>query len=224
MAILVGFHVEGNDYLVLHAFVARILQLPEETFKVDFIDAPGRGWQFVLDFLPKALNRFYNQCAQFAVIGVDNDGDIDLDTSGLSEDPAHPRHSNHIGGNNAKCRHCSINQMIARARPNLNWIPKKPGATWPIIIAVPVEMIETWLLMRQGNLGAQRRRRSVHKQTLYGKPVATREDVINIALPLIRSMTPADIAGLNQASPSFQDFHDQLIGSRASICGPTDCW
>jgi hypothetical protein len=30
MPILAGFHVEGNDHLILHAFVAKVLLLPEE--------------------------------------------------------------------------------------------------------------------------------------------------------------------------------------------------
>jgi hypothetical protein len=29
MPILAGFHVEGNDHLILHAFVAKVLLLPE---------------------------------------------------------------------------------------------------------------------------------------------------------------------------------------------------
>jgi hypothetical protein len=33
----------------------------------------------------------------------------------------------------------------------------------------------------------------VQKQLLYGKPVATRADVTNVALPLVRSMTADDV-------------------------------
>src|SRR5436309_2791013 len=194
MAILAGFHAEGNDYLILHAIVAKLLLVDENEIHVDFIDSPGRGWQFVLDFIPNALKRFYAKCAQFVVVGIDNDGNIDLDRHGGTEDPSHPRHSNHIGNTVAECRFCAVVQKVARVRPSLNWIEKKPGATWPILIAVPVEMIETWLLLLQGHPGAQRRARTVQKRQLYGKPEATRTDVTNVALPLVRSMTPATVA------------------------------
>jgi hypothetical protein len=70
---------------------------PEEEILLDFVDAPGRGWKFVLEFIPNALKRFYGQCAQFAVIGIDNDGNVDLDQAAVNEDPHHPRHDNHPG-------------------------------------------------------------------------------------------------------------------------------
>jgi hypothetical protein len=224
MPILAGFHVEGSDHLILRAFVAKILLLPEDEITMDFIDAPGRGWEFVLQFIPSALHRFYQQCAQFAVVGIDNDGNIDLDQVGGNEDPSHPRHSNHPGTTIAACRRCTVAQVVAEVRPHLNWIRKKPGATWPILIAVPEEMIETWLLILRGEPNIQRRPRSIQKQRLYGKPAATRGDVVSIALPLVRSMTVEGIASLVQTSPSFRDFHDQLSDARPIICGSAGCW
>jgi hypothetical protein len=132
---------------------------PEEEILLDFVDAPGRGWKFVLEFIPNALKRFYGQCAQFAVIGIDNDGNVDLDQAAVNEDPHHPRHDNHPGATVAVCRYCMVAHAVARVRPQLNWIQKKPSATWPILIAVPVEMIETWLLTLQGKQGVHRRPR-----------------------------------------------------------------
>ncbi|MFL6389581.1 MAG: hypothetical protein ACJ71U_19040 [Terriglobales bacterium] len=224
MPILAGFHVEGNDHIILHALVAKVLLLPEDEIKVDFIDASGRGWQFVLELIPKALKRFYAQCAQLAVIGVDNDGNVDLDIAGISEDPRHPRHDNHPGTVVAICRYCMIAHAISQTRPQLNWIQKKPGTAWPILIAVPVEMIETWLLILKGVPGIQRERRSIQKQMLYGKPAATKADVERVALPLVRSMTPEIIDGLIQESASFRNFHDQIIAAQAVICGDAECW
>ncbi|MGD0009576.1 MAG: hypothetical protein ABSE93_13660 [Terriglobia bacterium] len=224
MPLLAGFHVEGNDHLILRALVAKVLLLPEDEIQVDFIDAPGRGWEFILEFIPKALNRFYSQCAQFAVVGIDNDGNVDLDEAAVTEDPRHPRHENHPGFALGDCRYCTITEAIARIRPQLNWIQKKPGAMWPILIAAPVEMIETWILILKGEPGIQRRRRSIQKQRLYGKPVATAADVMSVALPLVRSMTVADLVALTQKSASFRDFHDQITAFRATICGIADCW
>jgi hypothetical protein len=85
-------------------------------------------------------------------------------------------------------------------------------------------MIETWLLILKGEPSIQRRRRSIQKQRLYGKPVVTRADVLSTALPLVRSMTVADLAALTQKSASFREFHDQVAAFRAAICGTADCW
>jgi len=79
MPFLVGFHVEGNDYLILRALAAKLLAIPEDDIVPVDIDTSGRGWEFVLSFIPNALRRFYAQCAQFAIVGVDNDGNVDLD-------------------------------------------------------------------------------------------------------------------------------------------------
>lgn len=224
MPILAGFHVEGHDHLVLRAFAARILDLPEQEIIVDFIDSPGRGWQFVLEFIPNALKRFYSQCAQFAVIGVDNDGNLDLDQAGGNQDPNHPRHELHANEPVANCRHCLISEAIAVVRPQLNWIPQKPGAAWPILVAVPVEVIETWLLLLRGEPNIQRRPRSVQKQRLYGRPAATKNDVESIAIPLVRSATFAALNNLAEISASFRNFRDQILSSRAAISANTPCW
>jgi hypothetical protein len=224
MPILAGFHVEGNDHLILRAFVAKVLMLAEDDIEMDFIPAPGRGWEFVLEFIPNALRRFYARCAQFAVVGVDNDGNVDLDQVAGNEDPNHPRHGNHPEATVAGCRRCMIDHAVAGVRSHLNWIQKKPGAMWPILIAVPVEVIETWLLVLRGEPNIQRRPRSVQKLRLYGKPAATRDDVMSIALPLVRAMTVEGVASLVEASPSFRDFHDQLSAARPIICGIAECW
>src|SRR5687767_3529009 len=98
MAILTGFHVEGWDHLIFHSFLARILAIPEVEIEADWIDLPGRGWQAILETLPVALHRFYSQCAQLAIIGIDNDGNVDIQATGQPEDPLRPRHWNHAPG------------------------------------------------------------------------------------------------------------------------------
>src|SRR5438552_896914 len=112
MAILVGFHVEGWDHLIFHVLLSKLLDIPEADIQPDWIDVPGRGWAFVIDTLPKALKRFYGQCAQAVVVGIDNDGNRDLTTLGESEDPARPRHWLHAPNANPSCRWCILNQII----------------------------------------------------------------------------------------------------------------
>jgi len=131
MPLRVGFHVEGWDHLILRAYLAKLLELPEDDIDPDWIDAPGRGWEFVLQVIPSALKRFYGKCAQFAVVGVDNDGNVDLDAQGIGEDPKHARHDLHVGSINAECRWCQIDQIVRRVRPELNWLPEKPGTHCP---------------------------------------------------------------------------------------------
>jgi hypothetical protein len=224
MPMLVGIHAEGKDHLVLHALMTKLLLLPEDEMQIDFIEAPGRGWQFVLEFIPKALKRFYGRCAQIAVVAMDNDGDLDLDQAGLSEDPKHPRHANHVEAAHPECRYCMVVDVVSRIRSELNWIPKKPGRTWPILVAVPVEMIETWLLILKGDPDVERRRRSIQKQRLYGKPVTTTSERMSVVLPLIHLMQQPDIDNLRQRSASFRDFHDQVVAAQQIILTAPDCW
>ncbi len=63
MAILVGFHVEGWDHLILRAFLAKLLGLAEGEIETDYLSGAGRGWRFVVETLPKVLHRFYGKCA-----------------------------------------------------------------------------------------------------------------------------------------------------------------
>lgn len=82
MGILVGFHTEGWDFLSLRSLVAALLGIEEDEIVADWIERPGRGWDFVLKNVRPAMQRFYSQCAQFAIFSVDNDGSEDLARSG----------------------------------------------------------------------------------------------------------------------------------------------
>lgn len=88
------------------------------------------------------------------------------------------------------------------------------------VLLVPEDEIQVDFIDAPG----RRKRRSIQKQRLYGKPVATAADVMSVALPLVRSMTLADLVALTQKSASFRDFHDQITSFRATICGIADCW
>jgi hypothetical protein len=93
MGILVGFHCEGHDYRILRAYLAKLMTISEAEIEADVTGgAGGTGWQSVLQNIPKALKRFYGKCAQLAVIGLDNDGNADLLSTGAPEDASLPRH------------------------------------------------------------------------------------------------------------------------------------
>jgi hypothetical protein len=230
MGILAGFHVEGWDHLILRSFVAALLGIAEDQIVPDKIDAPGRGWDFVLQNLDGAIQRFYNQCAQFAVLGVDNDGNEDLTRTGAPEDANRPRHWNHTSST-AGCRVCQIEAVVAQARSSLSPLPQKPPRTWPVLIVVPVETIEAWLLELRaimspplGVVRAENRRRADFKWQLYGKPAAPRQDVERVALPLIRAAAPRHLEVLRTRSRSFDLFVAQVDANRATILGARDCW
>jgi len=232
VGMLVGFNVEGWDFLILRALLERLLDLPQGGIEVDWIDLPGRGWHFVLENLPTALRRFYSQCAQLAVVGIDNDGNHDLIHTGQQEDPNRPRHWNHSAPR-SDCRYCEVLDLVEKTRSELTYVPMKPGATWPILVAVPVETIEAWLLELQAILAsgkgaaplrAENALRTRFKQELYGRPEATLDDVKDVALPLVQAATAAHLTTLCARSRSFADFVRQVDAHRMRILGPRDCW
>lgn len=226
---LVGIHVEGNDHLVVRTLLGKLLGCEEAAIEVDRLDLPGMGWQAVLEFVPKALKRFYAKCCSFAVLGVDDDGNPAAE--GGAEDPAHPRHWRHGEAPAPGCRRCELESAASRARPSLDWIPGKPGASWPIVICVPVEAMESWLLAARaivepgrGSLHAENEARIGQKFAFYGRPAATREDVEGIALPLLRSLTAEHLTHLRRHSHSFDDFAGQVIGHARRVTTAPPCW
>lgn len=231
---LVGFLLEGWDYLIVRAYLAKILAVAEDHIEADAVgDAAGCGWDFVAESLEIALRRFYHKCAQLAVVGGDNDGNRDLQAELLNEDPLHRRHWLHPGQRDeTNCRSCQLAASIAVVRPHLHWLPRKPGQAWPIVLAIPVETLEAWLLvtraiveLRDGrSIRSESAPRSALKMQFYGRPTATRRDVENIALPMIRSMTGDHVDALKQHALSFREFCDQVDGYRASILGDPSCW
>jgi hypothetical protein len=220
---LVGFHVEGHDHLILKALLATLLAVPEDTIEVDRIEANGMGWQQVLEMLPKALGRFYGKGCTIAVVGVDNDGNDDLHATGKLEDPDRPRHWLHTPPFTG-CRQCDIESVVARTRPALHWLPTNPGTTWPIVVSVPVEMVESWVLIARavagvvgGSFHAERERRADQKQRVYGRPEATREDVGTTAVPLLRKLAPEQLAQVAKHSRSFADFAHQVAAAKGHL-------
>ena len=215
---LIGFHAEGHDHLILRALLARLLEIPEGSIVPDQIDLPSRDWQQILATTPQALRRFYGRGARAAVIAVDNDGGLDVAATGAPEDPRHPRHWNHVGAIDL-CRQCGLDKIKVSVANSLNWntAVKSP---WPIVVAVPVEAIESWLLILaaavnpgKGSLHAEREARGSQKMRLYARPAATLVDVENVALPLIRSSTAAQFSALSTHSKSFKLFENQVLAS-----------
>lgn len=229
MAMRVGFHLEGWDYLIVRALLARLLDVPESELLPDQVTLSSRGWTTIVQVLPQAIQRFYQRCCQFAVIGIDNDGNLDVGKTGQLEDPRRPRHWNHHEKHD-QCRYCLLQGIVEQTRLGLRPLPQKPAASWPILLAVPVESIEAWLLSLrvivagQGGLYFEKELRKTLKQRFYGRPEATQGDVEEVALPLIRGATAANLATLSEACQSFQLLTQQVEAARGHILGSRDCW
>ena len=231
MPIRVGFLTEGNDHHILRAYLAKLLDVHHDEIEPDFIDGT-HGHEYVSRTIDSALRRFYHRCNGLVVVSMDNDGSEDLISTGDQQDPRRPRpwlhqqEKNHPG-----CRWCLIHDRIESTRPHLNWIPKKPSETWPIVIAVPVEMIEAWLLTTQavlepgsGSLHAERERRADFKMRFYGRPEATLKDVKSKAVPMIRHLELDHIKSICEHSLSFLDFADQIRHHSDEILTAPECW
>ena len=214
----VGVHVEGYDHLIFHSLLAKLLLLPEDTIDIDRVGAIGLGWHQVLETLPKALMRFRGKACALAVIGIDNDGTADLVATGNQEASEHPRHWLHAT-RHPNCRHCQLEAVVAATRQSrLGW--DATIARWPIVIAVPVEAIEAWLLVIQailgvgGSLRAERERRQGMKQCVYGRLEATREDIERITLPQIRALTKEQLLLARSHCQSLKIFAAQVEAFR----------
>jgi hypothetical protein len=163
---------------------------------------------------------------------MDNDGNIDLRSRGGQEDPRHPRHWLHAEqGQREGCRWCLLHTGAEKTRPALNWLPGKPGDRWPVVIAVPVESIEAWLLTTRAiltpggdSLYAEQEARGPMKRRFYGRPGARREDVEQVALPLIRQLTTDQIQVQKDHSRSFSDFAAQVSRHAEEILTAPPCW
>lgn len=122
MPIRAGFLTEGHDYLILHAYLAKLLDIPEVEIKAESREGSDHGRDFVLTNIDETLRRYYGMCLQLVIIAVDNDGNHDLRVTGDSEDPNRPRHWQHEGAHRPEaCRWCFIQQQVERTRQSLTW-------------------------------------------------------------------------------------------------------
>ena len=215
----IGYCCEGTDVPILHCLMCRLLGLPEEA--VDHIEAPvrkGRGCTDVLRLVPNELKRFYTSCSIAAVIGIDNDG-------------YRPCHYVHVRGGSASdpaCPFCRLLETADRTRPTMQPVERFVAQfQWPIIISVPVQALEAWLLTALrlsghgvGDLYAETRPetradRDEMKRLFYGPGMVTDKSVENTALPLLRGL--ADVRAIANSSNSFREFAEQVDAARPGM-------
>jgi hypothetical protein len=214
--IRIGFHLEGRtDDSVLHVLVARLLEVQRERIEVQLNEVRTRGIGQLLSSLPQAIQKFWFIGARAVVVGMDNDGENIIG----EQDPRHPRHWLH----EAACERCRYCRCVHQTRRALGLLPSDRAEEirqWPVVISVPVEALEAWLLEEAHLVGRRPHRpaealpHSQLKWKLYGRPFPTREDIERIAIPIAQR---ADLDSLRQRSRSFALFADSVTGSRRRI-------
>lgn len=217
-SLTVGIYCEGTDWMILNAFLCRILDRDPSDVEVISRFTRGGGFKHLTGALPNFLHEFYNLCVTVVIVHADNDGKTDLTRPGApSEDPKHPRHANHPGKHVDECRYCMLVEKIEQTRPGLRYLPAKDGMKWPVVVAVPVEAIESWLLTAEalapggtGNLRAEDLPGGMGlKMALYKRPIVTTQDVQSRAVPLVQN-PDLDLDRLAAYSPSFKLFRDSV--------------
>ena len=212
----VGFHLEGTtDEAVFKVLLARLLGVSEEQLTVEVNPVRAHGIGDFFSSLPKAIQKFWYLGASAVVVGVDNDGENIVG----EEDPRRPRHWCH-DDRSERCRYCRCERAVERALACLRQVRDLAPRAWPVVISVPVEALEAWLLEEAQVVGKRQYRpaeglpKSRLKTLLYGRPRPTAHDVRTIALPIAEG---ADLDSLRLRSRSFALFADAVLACRDAI-------
>ncbi|HEX8700318.1 MAG TPA: hypothetical protein VF815_15835 [Myxococcaceae bacterium] len=165
------------------------------------------GWKSVLHHAPLFLKDAAGHGIQRALLAIDNDGGS---RRRLEHQPSHV--SNQQARNvEDGCAECLLEESIPE-----NW--KHPPLY--CCIAVPVQTLETWLLVVSGHpfkesSPEKRYSRPVLKKDLFGDPHLPQEKRLEKALDVLKR--PDALERLRQR-PSFQRFEARLAGWKM----PTD--
>lgn len=163
-------------------------------------DVVFTGWQSIKSQLPYFLRLAMDAGVRHAVVAVDNDG-------GARRRPGHE--ASHDASTQANdpdgCRVCAMT----------TWVP--PDWTGDAVLAVPVQTIETWLLVLKDPAFEAGR-----PETRYHKRVLKRDLFGETSSPASRSelafelLSRGDARDLLLRRPSYRHFAEQLGRWRAS--------
>lgn len=198
--ITVAFATENAEFdaSVYRALLERSLGMPVEIWS-----SPHRlafsGWKSVLERGPFHLEQAAQQGIRHALLAIDNDGGS---TRRLQHQPTHipTQQAQNIDDG---CAHCLLHHI---ALPS-SW--KESGFFHAL--AVPVQTLETWLLVLRGDdMGSLPERqfdRKFLKRKFFGQPLPPEEIRIKLALEQIQKPNALDIL---RHRPSFRLFEEQL--------------
>jgi hypothetical protein len=195
-----AFCVEDDtDEEVFRVLVSRVLGTEVVPSEAQYRFARG-GWTNALRLAPIIAKDAYHKGLDGALFAIDNDG-------------AAPTHSATHKDAAKGCRLCEL-RAAARVHEPLSW-PRQDLPALRYLFAVPVQALETWLLLARGHdfkgesevLGRDPAGRAKLKRLLYGMEHPDRDTMRSAALPIAESL---DVGALAQASLSFADFLTQL--------------
>lgn len=204
---------DRSDDEVLRAIAQRILEEPVEALPTNLVMRRSGGWQEALRIAPAIAKAVFRTEAHGAVFVIDNDG-------------APPHEPGHAQAPEPECRLCAL-----RASAQVHEVSQWPRPALPplqFIFAVPVQVLETWLLLgarrfpankaadQFGTSGTERRQL---KLALYGDERANREQRLSTALPIAQQL---DVLALSGVSKSLADFALQLRSARDTIRAATE--
>jgi hypothetical protein len=195
-----AFCVEDDtDEDVFRVLLSRVFQSEVVPSEKQYRFARG-GWSNALRLAPIISKAAHREGLDGALFAIDNDG----------AGPAHlASHEEALKG----CRFCEL-RAAARIHEPLSW-PRPALPALKYVFAVPVQTLETWLLLARGHdfkgksetLGNDPSGRGQLKQWLYGAERPDRATMRQAALPIAGS---ADVEALAGKSPSFAAFLSQL--------------
>jgi hypothetical protein len=199
LTVAIASENDALDAEVYLQLLARLLHVEVQRWNTDITFQSG-GLRRVHNLTPIFLEMAEKQGVTRALIAIDNDG-------GSQRCPEHePTHvAAWHGAGEEDCRVCWLGQRVPEA-----W--KAAQSTHRVCIVVPVQTLETWLLVLKGHDFEGKRPEQTYdrpslKKKFYGHPLPPSRRRTELALEQLRRPDALDIL---RERPSFQHFEQQL--------------
>lgn len=199
LTVAIASENDAADGEVYRYLLERLLDTHVERWKTD-ISFNGGGFRRVHSLMPKFLTLAAGAGVSRALVAIDNDG-------GSMRSPEHEgsHEPARDGAGEKGCRVCWLSQRVPES-----W----GGASHRACIVVPVQTLETWLLVLRGHdFGGKSPERVYYREGLkrefYGQPLPPSSRRTELALAQLRR--PEALEMLRER-PSFQLFAQQLRG------------
>ena len=204
-----AFCVEDeSDEAIFVVILQKILGAAVEPDGATTYRFPPGGWRRALDLAPLVARHAARSGFDGALFAIDNDG-----------------REEHVEehANAGDCRHCALRHAANVAEP-LSWTrPGMPSLRY--FFAVPIQMVETWLLLVRGHpfsgppeqVGVDATGRRQLKRWLYGDESPSRARILAVAIPIANQLEPTALAA---ASQSFANLLSTTASGSPRVISP----